>query len=410
MVIAPGQLQSPANAPRTPPYKLAGLVLLLVAALAFTAVWLQFRGYWQPKEQLTLVAGRSGLVMDPGSKVTYNGVEIGRVAEVLPTETGDVPGAKVLLDVNPEFIPLIPKNVNAEIKATTVFGNKYIAFSSPEDPSPQRITPSDQIDVSAVTTEFNTLFETVVEVTQQVDPIKLNQTLTATAQALDGLGERFGQSIENGNAILSDINPQMPRINQDIRGVADLADVFSSAGQDFWDGLNSAVVTARTLNDQQANIDQALMASVGFGNTGADVFERSGPYLVRGAADLVPTSALLDEYSPMLFCTIRNYHDVEPKIASSLGGNGYSLRTHSEILGASNPYVYPDNLPRVNAHGGPEGRPGCWQPITRDLWPHPYLVMDTGASIAPYNHFELGQPIAIEYVWGRQIGENTINP
>ena len=40
----------------------------------------------------------------------------------------------------------------------------------------------------------------------------------------------------------------------------------------------------------------------------------------------------------------------------------------------------------------------------------PYLVMDTGASIAPYNHFELGQPILIEYVWGRQVGENTINP
>ena len=56
--------------------------------------------------------------------------------------------------------------------------------------------------------------------------------------------------------------------------------------------------------------------------------------------------------------------------------------------------MYPDNLPRVNAHGGPEGRPGCWQPITRDLWPAPYLVMDTGASIAPYNHFGLGQPIA----------------
>ena len=47
---------------------------------------------------------------------------------------------------------------------------------------------------------------------------------------------------------------------------------------------------------------------------------------------------------------------------------------------------------------------------TRELWPAPYLVMDTGASTAPYNHFELGQPILIEYVWGRQGGENTINP
>jgi phospholipid/cholesterol/gamma-HCH transport system substrate-binding protein len=80
------------------------------------------------------------------------------------------------------------------------------------------------------------------------------------------------------------------------------------------------------------------------------------------------------------------------------------------IMGAGNPYVYPDNLPRGNARGGPEGRPGCWQKITRDLWPAPYLVLDTGASIAPYNHFGLGQPTFIEYVRGRQIGEYTINP
>jgi phospholipid/cholesterol/gamma-HCH transport system substrate-binding protein len=31
-------------------------------------------------------------------------------------------------------------------------------------------------------------------------------------------------------------------------------------------------------------------------------------------------------------------------------------------------------------------------------------------SIAPYNHFELGQPIVTEYVWGRQVGAPTINP
>jgi len=410
MVVASGQVESPVNKPRTPPYKLAGLVLLLVAAVVVALVWTQFRGGFQNPEKLTLIAGRSGLAMDPGSKVTYNGVEIGRVVAIDAIESGGEPKAKVTLDVNREFVNLIPANVNAEIKASTVFGNKYIAFSTPPKPDAARLNPANAIDVSSVTTEFNTLFETLVAVTQQVDPIKLNETLTATAQALDGLGKRFGESIQNGNSILADLYPQKPRLRQDNQRLADLADVYAKAAPNLFDGLKNAVTTARTLNDEQANIDQALMASVGFGNTAGDVFERGGPYLVRGAADLLPTSSLLDEYSPALFCTIRNYHDVEPKIASSLGGNGYSLRTHSEVLGASNPYVYPDNLPRVNAHGGPEGKPGCWQPTTRDLWPAPYLVIDTGASIAPYNHFELGQPIAIEYVWGRQIGENTINP
>ena len=43
------------------------------------------------------------------------------------------------------------------------------------------------------------------------------------------------------------------------------------------------------------------------------MFNKGGPYLARGAADLVPTAQLLDTYSPELFCTVRNYHDIEPK-------------------------------------------------------------------------------------------------
>ncbi|WP_082690993.1 MCE family protein, partial [Mycobacterium sp. GA-1199] len=400
----------PLNNPRTPPYKLAGLVLSLLAVVGLVLVYMQFRGDFLPREQLTLISARSGLSMDPGAKVTYNGVEIGRVANVEAVNVGGEPRAKILLDVDPKYLDLIPKNVDASIDATTVFGNKYVNFSSPENPTPQRITSSDVIDVTTVTTEFNTLFETVVSLSEQVDPIKLNQTLSATAEALDGLGDRFGQSIINGNEILTDVNARMPELARDNRLLADLGEVYADAAPDLFAGLENAVTTARTLNEQQGNIDQALMAAVGFGNTGGDVFERGGPYLLRGAEDLVITSELLDEYSPALYCMIRNYHDAEPKVAASLGGNGYSLRTLSSLMGAGNPWVYPDNLPRVNAKGGPEGRPGCWQPITRDLWPAPYLVMDTGASIAPYNHFELGQPLLIEYVWGRQIGENTINP
>jgi phospholipid/cholesterol/gamma-HCH transport system substrate-binding protein len=404
-------MTAPLNTKREPPYKLAGLILALITIAVLVFAFMQFRGDFLNREQLTMISSRAGLSMDPGAKVTYNGVEIGRVGKVQAVSVGDVPRAKITLDVDPKYFRYIPQNVNADITATTVFGNKYISFTSPKNPTPQRITPKDIIDVTSVTTEFNTLFETIVDVAQQVDPIKLNQTLSATAQALGGLGDRFGQSIIHGNEILADVNPQMPQIRQDNKLLADLGEVYANAAPDLFDGLKNAVTTARTLNEQQGNIDQALMAAVGFGNTGGDIFERSAPYLVRGTADLVPTSQLLDTYSPALFCTIRNYHDVQPRVAASLGGNGYSLRSTQELLlGAANPYVYPDNLPRVNARGGPEGRPGCWQPITRDLWPAPYLVMDTGASIAPYNHIELGQPLLIEYVWGRQIGENTINP
>jgi phospholipid/cholesterol/gamma-HCH transport system substrate-binding protein len=390
-----------------PPYKAAGAVFLAIAAAVAVFIFLAFRGALTDNIQLTLLSPRAGLVVERGSKVTYNGVQIGRVARIAM----DDQKAKLTLDVNRRYVKFIPANVAAEIRATTVFGNKYISLSSPKNPAPQRITPSDVIDASAVTTEFNTLFETVTAIAEQVDPIKLNQTLAAAADALTGLGDRFGESLENGNQILGELNPQMPQIAADNRGLADLADIYADASPDLFSGLGHAVRTAQTFNEYHADIDEVLMAAVGFANDAADSFERGGPYLVRGAADLVPTTRLLDDYQGMIFCTIRKFSVVQKQVSEALGGNGYSLASSSGTVGGGgNPYVYPDNLPRTNARGGPEGRPGCWQDISRDLWPAPYLVMDTGASIAPYNHFELGQPILIDYVWGRQVGENTINP
>ena len=403
-------MTAPLNPDRTPRYWLAGLAGALVLILLALGVYGQFRGDFTAKTTLTMLSSRAGLVMDPGSKVTFNGVPIGRVAAVELVDVAGTPKAKLLLDVAPKYLDLIPANVHADITASTVFGNKYVSFSSPDDPSTQSISTTDVIDASSVTTEFNTLFETITSVAQKVDPIKLNQTLTAVAQALDGLGSGFGDSIAKGNDILDDLNPRMPQLRYDTQRLADLADVYTAASPDLWDFFDNAVTTARTLNNQQSNLDAALMSAIGFGNTGADIFERGGPYLVRGQADLVPTTTLLDTYSPEIYCAIRNLHDVEPKVFAAQAGNGYSLQAVSEALGAPNPYIYPENLPRVNATGGPEGRPGCWQPITRDLFPAPLLVTDTGFSLAPYNHLGLGQPLLTEYVWGRQVGENTINP
>ncbi|OBI40135.1 MCE family protein [Mycobacterium colombiense] len=428
------------NSPRTPPYKLAGVAILVVFALALALIYGQFRGNFTPKTELTMLASRAGLVMDPGSKVTYNGVEIGRVGSIAETVRDGKPAAKFTLEVYPRYLKLIPSNVNADIKATTVFGGKYVSLTTPANPSPQKISTHTVIDARSVTTEINTLFQTITSIAEKVDPVKLNLTLSAAAQSLTGLGEKFGQSVTNANTLLDDVNPQLPQARRDIQRLAALGDTYADASPDLFDFLNNAVVTARTINAQQKDLDRALLSAAGFGNTGAELFNKGGPYLARGAEDLVPTAQLLDTYSPELFCTVRNYHDIEPKASAFLGGNGYSLVAHTQALsglglvanplslvavaaltlglgaaaglvgGAPNPYIYPENLPRVNARGGPGGAPGCWQPLTHDLWPAPELVMDSGNSLAPYNHLDTGSPYAIEYVWGRQVGDNTINP
>lgn len=395
-----------------PPFKTIGLLTLVVLMLVFGALYWQFRGNFTAKTKLTMIAPRAGLVMDPGAKVTYNGVQIGRVAAISEITRDGRPAAQVTLDIYPRYVPQIPANVAAEIKATTVFGNKYIALSSPKTPSPQHITSATVINATHVTTEFNSLFETLSALADKVDPVKLNLTLSAAAQGLTGLGGKFGASLSTGDAILADLNPQLPQARLDVQRLAALGDVYADAAPDLLDALNRAATTARTVDRQRSELDAALLASAGLGQIGAPVFERAGPYLARGAVDLRPTAELLDEYSPEVFCTLRNYNQVAPRIKAALGSNGYSLGATSAgaITGAPPPYFYPENLPRVNARGGPGGKPGCWQTITRTLWPAPLLVMDVGASLAPYNHFELPSPLVLDYVWGRQLGDYTINP
>jgi phospholipid/cholesterol/gamma-HCH transport system substrate-binding protein len=429
------------NKPPLQPYRLAGVGVLLIAALVIGLVFLQYRGSFTPKTKLQMLSARAGLVMDPGSKVTYNGVQIGTVADISEVQQDGKPAAKFLMDVDPKYIKLIPANVDARIVATTLFGGKYVSLTPPKNPTPQRVSPQHVIDARHVTTEINTLLQTVSAIVAKVDPVKLNLTLSAAADALNGLGDKFGQSLINANAILDEVNPLQPQARHDIQALAGLGDTYANAAPDLFDFLNNGVITARTLNAQQKDLDAALLAAVGVGNTGADIFGRGGPYLERAIADLVPTTQLLDEYSPEVFCALRNAGEAEPRLANIIGsGDGYALDTNSQAAGGTgllfnpagligsaiptlgllslvtllggiqNPYVYPDNLPRTNAHGGPGGAPGCWQTITRDLWPGPYLVVDDGASVAAYNHLDVASPYAVEYVWGRQVGEYTINP
>ncbi|OQZ87670.1 MCE-family protein MCE1A, partial [Mycobacterium alsense] len=230
------------------------------------------------KTQLSMLASRAGLVMDPGSKVTYNGVEIGRVAKISETVWEGKPAANFTLDVYPRYLELIPANVNADIKATTVFGGKYVSLTTPKNPSPQKISSQTVVAVvgkqrfnikaGSVTTEINTLFQTITDIAQKVDPVKLNLTLSAAAQSLAGLGEKFGQSIVNANAILDDVNPQLPQARHDVQQLAGLGDTYANAAPDLFDFLNNAVITSRTINAHQKELDQALLSAAGFGNTG----------------------------------------------------------------------------------------------------------------------------------------------
>lgn len=77
--IAEGQVHAPLNPDRSPPYQAVAVGMVLFAVLVLALTWSQFRGYFDTRAVLYVMYNRSGLSMDAGSKVTYNGVPIGRL-------------------------------------------------------------------------------------------------------------------------------------------------------------------------------------------------------------------------------------------------------------------------------------------------------------------------------------------
>jgi phospholipid/cholesterol/gamma-HCH transport system substrate-binding protein len=356
------------------------LFLVVIALSVLTAVL--FSGAARSFERLTLVSDRSGLVMENGAKVKLRGVQIGEV-ESIGTEAsaggGDL--SKLTLKIYPSDFQFLPSDVEAEIKSSTAFGAKYVDLVVPAGGgSSQPLTPDAVLQSRNVTVEVNTVFQNLQSVVQSVDPAKLNSVLSAVAEAVRGKGDVIGQAISDSNDVLLAVNPRMPTVQQDWRLFGQTAQAYSDAAQHIVSILDSFSTTSTTIASHASALDQVLLSAVGFAESGTTVLGGNQTNLVRAMNILDPTTALLMRYSPTYTCLFQGAQwFLEHGGRDALGGNGKSVIMDAALLMGDDPYRYPDNLPVVNAKGGPGGKPSCGSlPDISKNYPVKYLVTDTG--------------------------------
>ena len=349
---------------------------------AFTAVFLlvtsaMFAGSFRSAVSVTLISERSGIIMETNGKVKMRGVEVGRVGQV-GTSTD---GAQLTLEIDPDQIPYIPANVEAEIDVTTAFGAKFVDLVYPENPSKERLAAGAVLRSKNVSTEVNTVFENVVDLIDMIDPAKLNSVLTAVADAVRGQGERMGQATTDLNQVLTALNDRSDIIREDWRSFKNFNDTYAAAAQDILTVLDAASTTSKTIVDRAAALDTLLFNVVGLGQAGTNLLVTSKDNLVASANVLEPTTGLLLKYSPTYTCTLQGTtNNLENLLTSAFGGSdGRSLILDVGLLPGNDPYQYPDNLPIVAAKGGPGGKPGCGSlPDVSKNFPVRQLITNTG--------------------------------
>ncbi len=353
----------------------AATLIAVVAAFMWLCSAL-FVGTLTPYVPVTLTSDRAGLVMESGAKVKLRGVPVGRVAGVEP---GDNP-VRLKLDLFPSQIKHIPANAQAEIRATTIFGAKYVDLIYPDQPAVQHISAGAVLQSRNVSTEVNTVFQNLVDVLDKIEPAKLNAVLSAMADAVGGRGERIGEATTAANHVLGEINPRMATVQQDWRSLAAATDAYNAAAPHILATVDAFSTTSATITSHAADLDALLLNIIGFSQAGIDLLGPNQRNLVRAVNVLQPTTDLLMKYNPEYTCLLtgaklwldQGGYDVA-------GGNGRTVILDDAFLFGDDPYRYPENLPIVAAKGGPGGKPGCGGlPDTSKNFPVRQLITNTG--------------------------------
>lgn len=352
------------------------LILVVVFAVVIWLAYALFAGTLNNEVPVTLTADRAGLVMETNAKVKLRGVQVGRVASI----TGGKEPVALKLEIDADQIKYIPANVEAQIRATTAFGAKFVDLVYPDDPSPQRLAAGQVLKSRNVSTEVNTVFENVVSVLKQIDTVKLNSTLSALAEGVRGQGKRIGEATTDANQVLLALNPRSDTIRADWQALKGFNDAYSGAAQDILTVLKAASTTSTTITSHAKQLDALLLATIGLSNSGISLLAPSQANLIKAVNVLRPTTDLLYKYNPEYTCLLVGAkYLLDHGGYEAPGGNGRSIVFDTGLSLGDDPYHYPDNLPIVGAKGGPGGKPGCGSlPNVGDNWPVRQLITNTG--------------------------------
>ncbi|GIH18422.1 MCE family protein [Rugosimonospora africana] len=342
--------------------RLAGLAFLAALGLL---VWLSVAVYdkrFVPVAMVTLETDSAGNEMLPGAEVKVRGVEIGSVRRI--TSYGD--GARLQLAIQPGQLHLLPDNVTAQLLPTTLFGERYVALIPPAAPSPRPLADHSTIsqDRSADAIELEKVLADLLPMLQAVQPQKLSVTLTAISQALKGRGTELGTTLADIDTYLRQLNPELPRLDDDISQLVAVANSYDRAAPDLVGALNDFTVTSRTLVDEQDQLRQVFQTVTTASTDLTGFLSDNRDTIIALSGHSRPTLALLAEYAPEFPCVLQQLSDFVPDVDKALGKgtSEHGLHVTLRVAQSRGAYQPGRDTPRYDATGGPHCYPTPYAP------------------------------------------------
>jgi phospholipid/cholesterol/gamma-HCH transport system substrate-binding protein len=271
------------------------------------------------------------------------------------------------------------------------------------------LRPGAHLAVSAVSLEVNTLFQSLMGLLQKIDPVELNGTLSALAEGLRGHGKDLGGVLSGLNTLTQQLNPKLPTLQQDFRKTAVVANIYADAAPDLVTVFNNTPTIARTVVDEQSNLNTALLSTIGLSNNAYDTLEPAEQNLIDAIKRLRAPLKVTADYSPEFGCLFGAINRGIQEFAPILGVRKAGLFTSSSFVLGAPTYTYPESLPRVNASGGPNcrGLPDLPTKQTGGSWYRaPFLVTDNAnIPYEPFTEVQVDAPSTLQWLFHGAFAE-----
>jgi phospholipid/cholesterol/gamma-HCH transport system substrate-binding protein len=328
--------------------RIYGVVFLLVIALLVSLTVAIYNKVFVDVVHVSLQTDRVGNQLAPPADVKLRGMIVGEVRSV----HSNGKQATVDLALQPSTVGLIPHNVSARLLPKTLFGEKFVDLVIPAQPSTKRLTEGDVItqDHSSTAIELETVLDNILPLLRTIKPEKLNATLNALATALEGRGDELGENLELVNQYFTALNPKLATIQKDIKGLADVSEIYADAAPDLVRMLRNFSVTTRTIAEKQQSYAGFLAGTAGFATTTRTLLEENDDRIIRVAAVGRPTLAVLAKYSPEYPCLLQSLAESNNFIGDTFA-NG-ELHITLEVVRAQAAYQ-PGEEPKFRDKSGP---------------------------------------------------------
>lgn len=346
--------------------RMAGVAYFAVIIAFLASQVAIYQKAFTPAVHVLLRTDHIGNQLQPPSDVKVRGVIVGEVRQVRSAGGG----AELDLALQPDEVRMIPRDVSARLLPKTLFGERYVSLVPPARPEGPRLSEGAVIsqDRSSTSIEIERVLGSLMPLLQAVRPDQLATTLNTVSRALDGRGDKLGDTLVELNQYLKRSNPSLPDLTHDLRAVGDVSGTYSQVAPELLRALGDLTTTTRTVVEQRQNLDH-LYSTLTTASTDADAFLRANKEnLIDVSSSGRPALELLAKYAPEYPCLFGGLSDLVPRVDRALG-KGTDVpgvaRLTVEVVNSPGKYVPGKDSPRYEDTRGPRcypAAPGNFQP------------------------------------------------